>query len=247
MNAPPAAADLSTLTCTVPVFQPARDLDPVPLRSWDSIPAAAGREVAMRLAAAGFALVQAAQAPGPAAARQLAGQLGLGPVFVPPQYRDRPYADGQGVTRIGIGAATASHPAFGQATGQRLHCDGTLQRIGEVRTTLMLCARPARSGGASRLFNSAGAFAQLLREDPAAAAALTDPAALDRALLFLHEAAQPGSPHYTESTLTAGQGLLLANDLISHGRAAYEDHPACPRLILRTLFTRRRPVTGRAA
>ncbi len=297
MNASPAAtADLSTFTCTVPVFRPGRDLDPIPLRSWDNIPAAAGHEMAVRLAAAGFALVQAAQPPGPAAPQQLAGQLGLGPVFVPPQYRDRPYTDGQGVTRIGAGAATASHPAFGQASEQRLHSDGTLQRIGEVKTTLMLCVQPAPSGGASRLFNSAGAFAQLLRDDPAAAAALTapdvlvrtstlpgtrgqcsagpsfavadgrlisrysvtdtdtydhdavtDPAALDRALMFLHQAAQPGFPYYAELTLTAGQGLLLANDLISHGRAAYEDDPARPRLILRALFTRRRPVTRRAA
>lgn len=295
MNPSLAVTDLSTLTCTVPVFRPVRDLDPVPVRAWDNIPPITRRELARRLDAAGFALVQASQVPGPATPQQLARQLGLGPVYVPPQYRDRPYTDGQGVTRIGTEAA-ASHPAFGQATGQRLHCDGTLQRIGEIKTTILLCARPGRSGGTSHLFNSAAAFAWLLHEDPAAAAALTaadvlvrtstlpgtrgqysagpafavadgrlisrysitgtdtydhdavtDPAALDRALEFLRQAARPGSPYYTELTLAAGQGLLLANDQISHGRAAYHDDPDCPRLMLRALFTRRCAVTEQAA
>jgi len=284
MNLAPAVTDLRTLTCTVPVFQPGRDLDPVPVHAWDTIPAATGREVARRLESAGFALIQASQVPGRAAPQQLARQLGLGPVFTPPQYRDRPYTDGQGVTRIGTDAA-AAHPAFGQATGQHLHSDGTLQRIGEIKTTILLCARPARSGGTSHLFNSAAAFAWLLHEDPAAAAALTaadvlvrtstlpdtrgqysaGPAfavadgrlisrysvtgtdTLDRGLAFLQQAARPGSPYYTELVLTAGQGLLLANDLISHGRAAYNDDPDCPRLMLRALFTRRCAITERAA
>jgi hypothetical protein len=289
-------ADLSALRCTVPVFQLARDLDPIPIGSWDHLPAAAEREVPLRLATAGFAIVAADQTPDLDAPQQLADALGLGPVFVPPQYSDRLYVNGQGVTRIGADAATASHPAFGQTTGQRLHSDGTLQRIGEVKTAMLLCARPARSGGASQLFNSTGAFAQLLHEDPAAAAtltapdvlvrtstlahsrgqrsvgpafavaeerlisrysvtdtdsydpaAVTDPAALQRALEFLQQAAQPPSPHYTEFTLTAGQGLLLANDLISHGRAAYHDDPAHPRMMLRALFARLRPAVKQAA
>jgi hypothetical protein len=295
VNPSPCLADLSLLTCTVPVFRPGRDDDPVLVGSWDDIPSAAGHEAATRLATAGFALIQASQVPGPAAARQLASQLGLGPPFTPPQYRDSPHVDGQGVTRISTEAG-ASHPAFGQATGQHLHSDGTLQRIGEIKTTMMLCARPAASGGTSQLFNAAGAFALLLHQDPAAAAALTapdvlirtsalpgsrgqftagpvfavadgrvisrysvtstdrydhdavaDPAALDRALDFLQDAAQPGSPCYTELTLAAGQGLLLANDLISHGRTAYHDDPAVPRLILRALFTRRCLITEQAA
>ncbi len=160
----------------------------------------------------------------------------------------------------------------------------------------MLCARPAASGGTSQLFSAAGAFAALLNQDPAAAAALTapevlirtsnlpdsrgqsavgpafaiadgriisrysvtstdaydpaavtSPAALDRALAFLRDAARPGTGYYTEVTLAAGQGLLLANDLISHGRTPYQDNPDAPRLIYRALFTTRCTGTEQAA
>jgi hypothetical protein len=52
--------------------------------------------------------------------------------------------------------------------------------IGEIKTTLMLYAWPAASGGTSQLFNSAAAFAALLNRDPAAAAALTAPEVLVR-------------------------------------------------------------------
>jgi hypothetical protein len=286
MNISPAVADLSTLTCAVPVFRPGRDTDPVQTGSWDSIPVPAAREMARRLISSGYTLIQASRLPGPDAVGRLAAQLGLGPAFAPPQYRNRPYTNSHGVTTIGAHAA-ASHPAFGQASAQQLHSDGTLQRIGEIKTTIMLCVQPAASGGVSQLFNAAGAFALLLHQDPEAAAtltaaevlirtsnlpdslgqtagpafavadgrvlsrysvtgtdaydhaAVTDPAALDRALSFLRDAARPGSACYTELTLAAGQGLLLANDVISHGRTAYDDNPAAPRLILRALFTRR--------
>jgi hypothetical protein len=290
----PSVTSLSMLTCTVPVFPHAHRA--LAQADWEHVPAGAIRDVAARLAANGYALIQAHQAPGPRTAGRLAAGLGLGPAFAPPQYRSRPYVDGQGVTRISADAATAAHPAFGQATGQELHSDGTLQRIGEIKTTMMLCARPAASGGTSRLFNAAGAFAALLSRDPAAAAALTapevltrtsnlpdcqgqsaagpafaiadgrvisrysitstdayhpgavtDPAALGRALAFLQDAARPGSGFYTEITLTAGQGLLLANDMISHGRTPYHDDPAAPRLLYRALFTTRCTVTEQAA
>ena len=243
-----------------------------------------------RLAAAGFAIISCAQDPTNDTPRALADALALGPMFTPPQYRNSPHIN-QGVSRIGTDHATRGHPAFGQTSGQALHSDGTLQRIGQVKTAMLVCVRPAASGGASRLFNAVGAFVELLDGDPAAAAALTapdvlvrtsnlehsrgqsmagpafavadgrlisrysvtatdryddtavtDPAALYRALAFLHEAAQPGSRHLLEFTLAAGQALLLANDLISHGRAAYTNDPDRPRLMLRALFTQVRQV-----
>jgi hypothetical protein len=292
---PPSVTSLSMLTCTVPAF-PADPAPPVELGNWDHVTTTAAREVARRVTANGYALIHGAAIPGPGAAASLAGTLGLGPAFTPPQYRDRAYVDGHGVTRITSDATTATHPAFGQASGQHLHADGTLQRIGEIKTTLMLCARPAASGGTSQLFNAAGAFAALLNLDPAAAAALTAPevmvrtsnlpgshghsvagpafaiadgrvisrysvtstdtydpaavasaAALDRALAFLRVAARPGSGYYDEITLAAGQGLVLANDMISHGRTPYQEAPGDPRLLYRALFTTRCTGTGQAA
>lgn len=287
MTPAPAMTTLSMLTCTVPAF-PSRPAPPVPAGNWNRIPARAARETAARLAAHGYALLEGATVPGPDSAVRLAAALGLGPAFTPPQYRDRAYVDGGGVTEITANARTAAHPAFGKAAGQNLHADGTLQRIGELKTTLMLCARPAASGGVSQLFNAAGAFAALLNSDPAAASALTAPevlvrtsnlpdsrgqaavgpafaiadgrilsrysvtgtdrydpaavacpAALERALAFLRDTARPRSGYYTEFTLAAGQGLLLANDTISHGRTSYADLPDAPRLLYRALFTAR--------
>lgn len=295
MELAPSVTSLSMLTCTVPAF-PDSHRAPIRVAGWDHIPAGAMRDAAAWLAANGYVLIQADQAPGPGTAGQLAARLGLGPAFTPPQYRSGPHVDGQGVTRITADTATTAHPAFGHSTGQELHSDGTLQRIGEIKTTMMLCSRPAASGGTSRLFNAAGTFAALLGQDPAAAAALTapevlvrtsnlpgskgqsvtgpafaiadgrvisrysvtstdaydpravtDPAALDRALTFLQDAVGPGSGFYTEITLTAGQVLLLANDVISHGRTPYHDDPAAPRLLYRALFTTRCMVSEQAA
>ena len=175
----PAVTSLSMPACTVPAF-PDWPAAPVPAGDWEHIPDGSAREVAARLAAHGYALLEGSAVPGPGVAAILAGALGLGDAFTPPQYRSRAYVDGGGVTRITADASTTPHPAFGQATGQDLHADGTLQRIGEIKTTLMLCARPASSGGDSLLFNAAGAFAALLNADPAAAAALTAPEVLIR-------------------------------------------------------------------
>ncbi|WP_054565639.1 TauD/TfdA family dioxygenase [Frankia sp. R43] len=170
----PAAAitSLSMLTCTVPAF-PTQHARPIPVGDWEHIPATTNGEVAARLTAHGYAVLEGSGVPGPGPATCLAQVLGLGPAYIPPQYQGHAYMDDGGVTRITADATTAGHPAFGQTTSQPLHTDGTLQRIGEIKTTLMLCARPAASGGASQLFNAAGAFAALLNADPAAAAALT--------------------------------------------------------------------------
>jgi Taurine catabolism dioxygenase TauD, TfdA family len=175
------------------------------------------------------------------------------------------------------------HPAFATRAGQRVHSDGTLQHIGEVKTSLLACRSPASYGGESILFNSTAAFAALATRDEPAAAALmgeavlvrtanindgdsmagpafalhgdqllsrysvtatdtfqaagVDPAALNRGLIFLLHHAHPGSPHYLELALSAGQGLLLANDRISHGRRPFRDGTT-PRVMLRALFTR---------
>ncbi|WP_239331285.1 TauD/TfdA family dioxygenase [Frankia sp. CiP3] len=295
MTPAPAVTSLSMLTCKVPAF-PAQHARPVPVGDWEHIPATTRGEVDARLTAHGYAVLEGSAIPDPGAAVSVAEALGLGPVFTPPQYQGRAYVDDGGVTQITADASTAGHPAFGQTTGQHLHTDGTLQRIGEIKTTLMLCARPAASGGTSQLFNAAGAFAALLNADPAAAAALTapdvlvrtsnlpdshgqasigpafaiadgrilsrysvtstdhydpaavtSPAALDRALEFLRDAAQPSTSYYTEVTLTAGQALLLANDAISHGRAPYQDSPDAPRMLFRALFTTRCAATEQTA
>ncbi|MFD4634815.1 TauD/TfdA family dioxygenase [Streptomyces sp. NPDC058284] len=62
--------------------------------------------------------------------------------------------------------------------------------------------------------------------------------ALARAIAFMDSAAREGSAYRTDFTLRAGQALIVSNARIGHGRTAYRDAPAVPRL-LRGLFTAR--------
>ncbi|PZF99393.1 TauD/TfdA family dioxygenase [Micromonospora endophytica] len=278
----------ATTRATVPAFDPDRDRTPLRLPTWQSIPAATYDTLCARVDTAGFALVEADRPPRQDDLRALADTLGLGEPFVPPLYR-RPgtvQVGAAGVSRLtaaGTHAQAPMHPAT-SAIGQNWHVDGTLQHLGEVRTTLLLCVRPAASGGQSLLFNAAAAFLDLADRDPGAAAALmtpgvlvrtatvngsddstagpgfavidqrlmtrysrthtdrwlpasTDPDAVDRALTALDDLAKPGSPYRLEFTMTAGQGIVLANSRVCHGRAPYTDDPDQPRELLRALFT----------
>lgn len=152
-----------------------------------SSPADLAREsprIVDRFARHGFAILQLeAAAVGPDTLVTLGDELGLGAPFVPPLYRIG-RADSPSVTRISaalnLGTDHADHPSFGRTVGQRLHVDGTLQEIGFVKTSMLLCEAPAAEGGDTILFNASAAFAQLVAEDPEAAAALATPGVLVR-------------------------------------------------------------------
>jgi hypothetical protein len=51
--------------------------------------------------------------------------------------------------------------------------------------------------------------------------------------------AAEGSPYCAQIRLEAGQGIILANDRVSHGRTAFEDSAAGSRRMLRALFAGR--------
>jgi hypothetical protein len=276
----------------VPVFPAERDLVPVTLSSYADPSLGELARLLGAFTRAGFAVIEAAEHPTAGALAALADRLGLGEAFVPPLYRmGHPTAEVCGVSVLSAPArftGGSDHP-FASTAGQRPHTDGTLQGLGEVTTTILLCHSPARSGGQSLLLNSTGAFVDLAREDRAAAAALMTPGvlvrsatingcadssagpafdvvggrllgrystqptdrwqpeaaddqtALARALDFFTAAEQPGSGYHLELALRGGQGLLLANDRISHGRRPYRDDPAAPRVMLRGLFRHRPP------
>jgi hypothetical protein len=261
-----------------------RPLPPITVSAW-SLPSAGERlTVTAQYAQAGYAVVQV---PGSRATADdltaLADALDLGEPFTPPLYTASSHTS-QGVSQLSA-AAGGSHPFQGR-TGQHVHCDGTLQHLGQIPTTVMMCVAPALEGGASFLVNLVDAFNELHRLGPEAAAQLTHAhaltrtstfvdhqhvtgpafaeerpgewitrysrtatdtyealpgaaAALRRALAFLDQVARPGSAYRCEFTLSAGQALVLANDRLGHGRTAYRDGPATPRLLLRGLFTRR--------
>jgi hypothetical protein len=76
------------------------------------------------------------------------------------------------------------HPHFETTVGQDLHCDGTLQNIGVIKSAVLLCRSQGAEGGESVVFNAHAAFAELLEADPAAAWALTSPGVLVRRATF---------------------------------------------------------------
>jgi len=155
---------------------------PVLARGATPSPRECGRAVA-RYTRHGFAVLQLTGQVTPGTPLELAAALGLGPPFVPPLYA-RDGAAGPPVSRISAafntGTPDARHPSFGQAGGQHLHCDGTLQPIGYVKTSLLVCESPAAAGGDTTLFNAAAAYARLAAADPAAAVALATPGVLVR-------------------------------------------------------------------
>lgn len=141
-------------------------------------------EVVDRYERHGFAVIQVGPEPvTPDTLLALAEAFDLGEAFVPPLYR-RNGSNPTSVSRISaasnVGTADATHPSFGRALGQELHCDGTLQSIGFIKASLLLCESPAAGGGHTTLFNASAAFVQLAAVDMPAAAALMSPGALVR-------------------------------------------------------------------
>ncbi|MDI9889390.1 TauD/TfdA family dioxygenase [Streptomyces sp. HNM0645] len=107
----------------------------------------------------------------------LAEALNLGAPFTPPVYKNSPHTS-SGVSKISA-RPDSDHP-FSGSLGQNLHCDGTLQHLGEVPTTILLCAAPAAEGGVTYLVDLVDAYAALRRTDSEAAEQLAHDDALKR-------------------------------------------------------------------
>lgn len=111
---------------------------------------------------------------------QLADVLKLGNIFVPPLYQTGDYTSTE-ISEISAKQEhETAHPSFLGTVALDFHSDGTLQKIGYVKTTIMLCKAASAEGGETTLFNTSGAFANMLKTDPAAAIALATPGVLER-------------------------------------------------------------------
>ena len=155
--------------------------DPVALTMEDGgVAVGASQRVLQRYRRHGFVVVELdVDLVGSDHALALAASLELGEPFVPPMYSG--HAGVAPVSELSTaGGLGAAHPAFGRARALALHCDGTLQPLGLVKCSLLLCRQPAAEGGDTVLFNSAAAFAELVRDDPDAASALGAPGVLVR-------------------------------------------------------------------
>ena len=142
----------------------------------------------------GFSLV-GVESPCEKTLVEVCEQLGLGTPFMPPHYAgttDLYQTSGVNIKSArGTSNEEASHRAFTTGSAQALHVDGTLQRIGLVKTSVLLCVSPASSGGETLIFNAVEAFLELPRRDREAAPALCNPRRLLRRNLSNIEEAQP--------------------------------------------------------
>jgi len=223
----------------------------------------------------------------------LSRSLGLGEPYVPARYAN---GDSSHLYEMGINTISthingrAIHQskddrkvkhAFTTANEQQLHVDGTLEEIGLIKTSILLCVTPAFSGGETVIFNSVSAFVELAKHDINAAISLLNPKclkrmdlahgdtytgpvfmfregelfsrfsldktscwkdglnsveSLDRAYSFLTKMTKKSSPFFCEMKLEAGQGIIIANDKISHGRKSYIQSQIHARTMLRGIF-----------
>lgn len=138
-------------------------------------------EIIERYARHGFVIIQVgSRCPPPEALRALTEALSLGEPFVPPLYATGNYVGGT-ISRISAAVVgEGAHPSFEGTGGLEFHCDGTLQPIGYVKASALLCESPGVEGGESTLFNAAAAYAELAGGDVAAAAALATEGVLTR-------------------------------------------------------------------
>lgn len=139
------------------------------------------KQITERYMQHGFAIVELTSAPAtPEILVSLGDALDLGELFTPPLYKSGDYTAAH-ISTISTPLDTdLVHPTFESTAGLELHCDGTLQEIGYVKTSILLCQFPGAEGGETTLFNASGAFVELIKNDLAAAIALMNPGVLIR-------------------------------------------------------------------
>jgi alpha-ketoglutarate-dependent taurine dioxygenase len=179
----PVADDLLTAARSVVTTFAHTPSESVPVTNAANLSRGEAATIARRYARHGFAICEHAGAVDSGTTLALAKSLCLGQAFVPPLYSmggRKPPAVSRISASANSGTPDADHPSFGRTGGQELHCDGTLQDIGYVKASLLLCAMPAAEGGDTTLFNTSAAVAELAEADLAAARALAFPGTLIR-------------------------------------------------------------------
>ncbi|MEU4176375.1 TauD/TfdA family dioxygenase [Streptomyces sp. NPDC026589] len=156
---------------------------PIEATAWSLPDVAVRRRIADSYRSRGYAIVHVPNAaPSAEHLGEVATALHLGEVFTPPLYTTSSHTAASGVSRL-TAASGGDHP-FQDRAGQQVHCDATLQDLGQIPTTLMLCVSAAASGGVSFLVNLVDAYAELRRVDPEAAEQLAHDSALVRTSTF---------------------------------------------------------------
>jgi hypothetical protein len=140
-------------------------------------------EVVYRYMKNGFAIIElepGLEDSSPESVLAIGEALKLGNPFTPPLYLAGTYTGGAVSQITKQMDSKPTHPSFERTVGIALHCDGTLQEIGYVKTTIMFCKSKSLEGGDTILFNATAAFAELVNSDINAAMALASPGVLIR-------------------------------------------------------------------
>lgn len=127
-------------------------------------------------------------------------------------------------------ASSVGHEAFSGVDGQNWHVDGTLERPGVIRYTLLSALVAGARGGATRLFNAFGAFENLCQKDPAAAGTLVRGDVLTRYASYA-----PESQGFSSAVFTTDDRLRLINRYSRTPGDVYEAAPGKHRELWRAL------------
>jgi hypothetical protein len=159
-----------------------QDVIPVLIQSVDSVTIEEKSALISKYEDSGFVIFELSNDfPDQKSLLKIASEFKLGIPFVPSIYNSQKdiYQE-SGVNYISVKDGT--HRAFQTNGEQQLHSDGTLERIGRIKTTILLCQSQASSGGETRIFNSVGAFYGLFNKNECSnlAYALMNPYSLRR-------------------------------------------------------------------
>jgi len=154
--------------------------DPIIVDSISDIDHKILNKVLVRYRTHGFSIIEYKQEIDEIVILKLAELLNLGKVFVPPLYKRGLYKTSGVSTVKSTNTDNKNHKVFESEASIDLHCDGTLQPIGFVQTTILACKYSASLGGESILFNSTAAYYELFQNDREAALTMASDCSLIR-------------------------------------------------------------------
>lgn len=140
------------------------DLQIVPIQCVKNLSKNEKRQLSMKYHQAGFVIFKLMNdKASDESLLDLARNLQLQDPFVPNIYNNQKGVyNSNGVNLIEINQGY--HRAFQTGNSQDLHSDGTLEEIGKVKTSILLCVSPASKGGETTIFNSVAAFNEMVND-----------------------------------------------------------------------------------
>jgi len=164
------------------------DLEPVKIESINDISGITIENITNHYQKRGFVIFELVKdKPTENLLQKLADIFNLGEPYVPSAYKNKANVyESSGFNFISSVECTSEkevHRAFKTQLEQKLHTDGTIEEIGKVKTSVLLCVSSSYSGGETILFNSVGAFASLVSQDLSFVLPFLDNNCLERRVL----------------------------------------------------------------